>query len=319
MKIRNQSQMFRPRNQRGFTLIELLVVIAIIALLAAILFPVFGRARENARRSSCQSNLKQLGLGFLQYTQDYDERLPLGGATTPGNQGNADNPYGWGMQVFPYVKSTQVYRCPSDPTTLESSLATTGFSVVSYACNNNFGDLSSGGLRGFIPGFTATAKTVMLFEVAASYAWIDKPGVRNESYTASPTVTTMAGTGRGGDLFFAENSGAQVNGGLYATGFTGGRTGTIAALPSPVAAYGLPGHPGTPGGNHASNLGRHLDGANYLMVDGHVKWYRGSSVSSGGVALNADDAQDKLTPPLNLANRAAGTSNDKFAVTFSPF
>ena len=60
----------------GFTLIELLVVIAIISILAAILFPAFARARENARRASCQSNLKQIGLGIFQYTQDYDERLP---------------------------------------------------------------------------------------------------------------------------------------------------------------------------------------------------------------------------------------------------
>src|SRR5471032_187855 len=62
---------------KGFTLIELLVVIAIIAILAAILFPVFARARENARRASCQSNLKQIGLGFQQYSQDYDERFPI--------------------------------------------------------------------------------------------------------------------------------------------------------------------------------------------------------------------------------------------------
>src|SRR5687767_15336393 len=66
-----------PFRKSGFTLIELLVVIAIIAILAAILFPVFARARENARRTSCASNLKQISLGFLQYAQDYDERLPL--------------------------------------------------------------------------------------------------------------------------------------------------------------------------------------------------------------------------------------------------
>ncbi|MDH7569634.1 MAG: prepilin-type N-terminal cleavage/methylation domain-containing protein, partial [Armatimonadota bacterium] len=67
------------RRERGFTLIELLVVIAIIAILAAILFPVFARARENARRSNCASNLKQIGMGIRQYSQDYDERLPRGG------------------------------------------------------------------------------------------------------------------------------------------------------------------------------------------------------------------------------------------------
>jgi len=94
---------------RGFTLIELLVVIAIIAILAAILFPVFARARENARRSSCQSNLKQIGLGIVQYTQDFDERMPTAG----GNNCAAADPITWRAKIFPYVKSAQVFVCPS--------------------------------------------------------------------------------------------------------------------------------------------------------------------------------------------------------------
>jgi prepilin-type N-terminal cleavage/methylation domain-containing protein/prepilin-type processing-associated H-X9-DG protein len=100
---------FRPktRHRPGFTLIELLVVIAIIAILAAILFPVFARARENARRASCQSNLKQIGLGLMQYTQDYDEKYP-GTYSTPGGVLN-----GWYYVIQPYIRSTQLFDCPS--------------------------------------------------------------------------------------------------------------------------------------------------------------------------------------------------------------
>ena len=101
----------QPRKSHvfsGFTLIELLVVIAIIAILAAILFPVFARARENARRTSCISNMKQLGLGMTQYTQDYDEMLPM---VCADNNGCA---YTYFEQIFPYVKSNEVAFCPSD-------------------------------------------------------------------------------------------------------------------------------------------------------------------------------------------------------------
>jgi prepilin-type N-terminal cleavage/methylation domain-containing protein/prepilin-type processing-associated H-X9-DG protein len=94
--------------KRGFTLIELLVVIAIIAILAAILFPVFARARENARRASCQSNLKQIGLGIAQYTQDSDEKLPPCGLDDGSNKP-------WAQVIQPYMKSQQVFRCPSNP------------------------------------------------------------------------------------------------------------------------------------------------------------------------------------------------------------
>ncbi len=89
--------------RKGFTLIELLVVIAIIAILAAILFPVFARAREKARQASCSSNLKQLALGVLMYVQDYDERLFAA-------RGNLD---GWSGNIMPYVKNTQLFECPS--------------------------------------------------------------------------------------------------------------------------------------------------------------------------------------------------------------
>ncbi len=97
----------------GFTLIELLVVIAIIALLAAILFPVFARARENARRSACQSNLKQIGLGVLQYVQDYDERYPAWSRSENNPIGNSSDIW-WMSMIYPYVKSEQLFVCPSN-------------------------------------------------------------------------------------------------------------------------------------------------------------------------------------------------------------
>src|SRR4051812_17085103 len=104
---------FRSENRRtAFTLIELLVVIAIIAILASILFPVFGRARENARRSSCLSNMKQIGLGMYQYSQDYDEKFML--------EWDGGTDAGWKQIVQPYLKSTQIWACPSN--TLNSQI-----------------------------------------------------------------------------------------------------------------------------------------------------------------------------------------------------
>ncbi|MGE5531421.1 MAG: DUF1559 domain-containing protein [Bacteroidota bacterium] len=103
--------------KRGFTLIELLVVIAIIAILAAILFPVFAKAREKARQASCLSNVKQLSLGFMQYVQDYDEVMPQAGAyevVTWPNGGTGGN--FWPCRIYPYVKNIQVYNCPSAAT-----------------------------------------------------------------------------------------------------------------------------------------------------------------------------------------------------------
>lgn len=103
-------------KRQGFTLIELLVVIAIIAILAAILFPVFARARENARRTTCVSNLKQISLGIFQYTQDYDERLPplyVNGPFQMPN-GQSTNLALWMHIIYPYVKSVQIFNCPSE-------------------------------------------------------------------------------------------------------------------------------------------------------------------------------------------------------------
>jgi len=116
---------------RGFTLIELLVVIAIIAILAAILFPVFARAREKARQSSCLSNVKQLDLATLMYIQDYDEVLP------PAIAGFDDGSRLWTTLelVEPYSKNRQIQRCPSDPTGELDFSIFPGLGRYSYAWN----------------------------------------------------------------------------------------------------------------------------------------------------------------------------------------
>jgi prepilin-type N-terminal cleavage/methylation domain-containing protein/prepilin-type processing-associated H-X9-DG protein len=163
----------RTSSQRhGFTLIELLVVIAIIAILASILFPVFGRARENARRSSCQSNMKQLGLGFMQYSQDYDERMPSSvDSPAPGTLG------GWMYftktdrtagafepakgSLFPYTKSVQIYVCASDT---EGQV-----SGNSYAANQCVFQPSVSGIAPgkSIAAFQETSKWMLLGEESA--------------------------------------------------------------------------------------------------------------------------------------------------------
>jgi prepilin-type N-terminal cleavage/methylation domain-containing protein/prepilin-type processing-associated H-X9-DG protein len=131
---RKNTMKFTQRPTRsGFTLIELLVVIAIIAILAAILFPVFARARENARRASCQSNLKQLALGVLQYVQDYDEKFPQRRYGTPASAN------GWAAVLQPYLKSEQILQCPSEsngpPAGADLSIraATVGFTDYAMA------------------------------------------------------------------------------------------------------------------------------------------------------------------------------------------
>jgi prepilin-type N-terminal cleavage/methylation domain-containing protein/prepilin-type processing-associated H-X9-DG protein len=272
-------------RRAGFTLIELLVVIAIIAILASILFPVFGRARENARRSSCQSNLKQIGLGIMQYTQDYDEKFMIG---SRGNLGQ-----GWGGPLNPYIKSTQVFTCPSDTTT--SPVATS--QVNSYGANLNITRIDGGSATDPHPGQSvavqsAPAKTVMLFEVRGIHGNLASP-----TEAGSNIVSSVAnGANNGNNLALYPFGNGNGQGGDLVTGPLGNNAATGAPTP------------------------RHFDGANYLMCDGHVKWFRGSAVSPGSVAFSESCNQNGNPATADCAanpGMAAGTGNGSFAVTFS--
>ena len=127
----NQKKADRQSAEHGFTLIELLVVIAIIAILAAFLFPVFQKVRENARRASCESNLKQIGLAITQYTQDSDELMPLIASTPNGTTVT------WRGAIYPYVKSKGVYLCPSNPLNTIPTIDNPLVFDVSYGANQS--------------------------------------------------------------------------------------------------------------------------------------------------------------------------------------
>jgi prepilin-type N-terminal cleavage/methylation domain-containing protein/prepilin-type processing-associated H-X9-DG protein len=177
----------RPSVKRGFTLIELLVVIAIIAILASILFPVFGRARENARRSACQNNMKQIGLGFMQYSQDYDDRMVPTRISTTG--GGTSGGFSWIHITQPYLKSTQIVRCPSNPK-----------KGSAYAYNSHMG--SGGGTT------LAAIRTPSVTPILVDAVGTDGT---DGSLVFAPDTTTLKITGRyhtaSGTIYDNENDG----------------------------------------------------------------------------------------------------------------
>ncbi len=242
-----QNQVFGAKTERiqakisAFTLIELLVVIAIIAILAAILFPVFARARENARRTSCLSNLKQMGLAAMQYTQDYDElyphyinKFPSTAAAIPAPEGG--NPWYagywyWPEILFPYHKSEQIFYCPSSP---DSDRAST----KGNAAFNEYGANTS---------------------VMSNYA---NPSVSLASVVAPSSVYMMMDSGS----YYINSTYAKALGALYyyvpGEGEGGGDCTGASGSYAP--------------GDCAS--GRHFGGVNMAFADGHVKWLRASVV-----------------------------------------
>lgn len=258
------------RSAPGFTLIELLIVIAIIAILAAILFPVFAQARDKARGAACLSNVKQIGLAFMQYIQDYDEELPCGYKTTGGGSG-------WAGQLYPYVKSTKVYVCPSD---------TSMTPVCSYGMNSNLAPLLNGANTQtgiYINKMVQPGRTVYLFEVYGSGAtsacsWNPQTEFNYQqsgmglSAAGGHSSPTGMGTGQNYDPLGACGGFTDANALTYALGtFERYATGYPQNMTTNAGGYIM----------FTGPKGVHEDGSTYLFCDGHAKWAMASQIWAG--------------------------------------
>ncbi|HEY3333196.1 MAG TPA: DUF1559 domain-containing protein [Capsulimonadaceae bacterium] len=262
-----------PPRRSAFTLIELLVVIAIIAILAAILFPVFATAREKARMTACLSNEKQMGLAVIQYIQDYDEM-------TPNGADGWGNGTGWAGQVFPYVKSTGAFLCPDD------SLAG---DVVSYGYNSNCvtqqssssGTAFAGNRGKIMKEFNAPAKTVLFFEVQGSKGY----RIDVQQYASSGAADITANASDPGGYWGNSPTGYGVLNNQSPNGANQNSSGNgslrYATGPMVWSIYDTTTKPWSYSFKDAQD-GQHQGGSNFILADGHAKWIKPGQVVSGG-------------------------------------
>lgn len=299
--------MQNKRNEIGFTLIELLVVIAIIAILAAILFPVFQAAREKARQTACLANGKQLALAFIQYSQDYDECFPVGSVASTCNiatlTGDCREGLGWPGYIYPYIKSRGVYVCPSD-----NQLPYTGgnpsrtWDQLSYSYNMNIPNTAAtyGGqghpVGPFLSMFSAPAKTILLFETSIPTGAGSQVDVTNPACLIAPL-------GNG-----TNNTGTMA----YATGIMGNGGG------APPTSYTI-----CPAGGIPSNTScympnaRHSGGSVFILADGHAKWMQPNQISVGYPCAPAGCTGS--APPMGRYSQCASPIAPGMAPNNTPF
>ena len=289
------------RGSFAFTLIELLVVIAIIAILAAILFPVFAQAREKARQTSCLSNMKEIGLGMVQYVQDYDELNPTAyfhKAWNPASGGTALGYIHWSALLQPYIKSNQVWVCPSDtlgghaPTCFTGNNLGAGFPEgqlpdkctvtgiqddqaprISYTANSailpryrNINDANAG--VSLVPeaDIEYPAGTIAIAELSNSLSCVNGQSIagtgRNSSHRSVNGFARVSGGGTY-NQYLGESS--DITQPIRAITFTELDPQLKACNATPALTYSLMTYMG---------VERHSGGSNYTFADGHAKWFK---------------------------------------------
>jgi len=320
--------------RKGFTLIELLVVIAIIAILAAILFPVFAKAREKARQITCASNLKQIGIGIAMYVQDFDEDYPNGTDNVLTGANASADCNGWPALLYPYEKSVGILHCPDDPTQPVATTAAvvapalpTGTELVpeSYGLNSNiFGEKDS--------SFSSVDLTVVGYEVSGV---VGDPTVVNDEGGASgngipvAAVDTPTGVATGTNTGPGTLSSGEDNAiaGAYGAGTVYYETGYLAGTGCATSATACAGYDLSNNG-----AGLHTGGSNYLFADSHVKWVNPGSIYAGAnntntasgstVAIcspNVGSTTNVIATPTTAlyAANTAGCTASSFVGTFS--